>query len=123
MDANIPSEQKIILYNHFIKKIEQEEKPEVIILGVPEGIMPISKFQAGYFGICAFEILNAVNRSIPIEYFSRKQSDIEDLRIKLESDTDKQEKIFTESSVEIMGQYIIDCLNDNAEMETLKFGG
>ncbi len=168
MDTNIPSEQKIILYNHFIKKIEQKEKPEVIILGVPEGIMPISKFQVGYFGIHAFEILNAVNpdflvmclygnnvtdkyvteikqivkykymtdiecfyisgtaqdvftvnRSIPIEYFSRKQSDIEDLRIKLESDTDKQEKIFTETSVGIMGQYIIDCLNDNAEMETL----
>lgn len=168
MDSNIPSEQKIILYNHFIKKIEQEKKPEILIMGVPEGIMPISKFQVGYFGIRAFEILNAVNpdflvmclygnnvtdkyvteikqivkykymtdiecfyisgtaqdvftvnRSIPIEYFSRRQSDIEDLRIKLESDTDNQEKIFTETSVEIMGQYIIDCLNDNAEMEML----
>lgn len=66
-------------------------------MGVPEGIMPISKFQVGHFGIHAFEVLNAVNldffvmclygnnvtaqdvftvnRSIPIEYFSRKQSD------------------------------------------------
>lgn len=168
MDSNIPSEQKIILYNHFIKKIEQEEKPEVIIVGVPEGIMPISKFQVGHFGIHAFEVLNAVNpdflvmclygnnvtdkyvteikqivkykymtdiecfyisgtaqdvftvnRSIPIEYFSRNQDDIEVLRTKLESDTNKQEKIFTEKSVEIMGQYIVDCLNDNVEMEML----
>lgn len=168
MDSNIPSEQKIILYNHFIKKIEQEERPEVIILGVPEGIMPISKFQVGYFGIHAFEILNAVNpdflvmclygnnvsdkyvsemkqivkykymsdidcfylsdtaqdvftvnRSIPIEYFSRKQADIENLRTRLAADTDGLEKIFTKTSVESMGQYIIECLNENVEMELL----
>lgn len=166
MDSNIPSEQKIILYNHFVKKIEQEEKPEVIIMGIPEGIMPISKFQVGHFGIHAFELLNAVNpdflvmclygnnvtdkyvteikqivkykymtdiecfyisgtaqdiftvnRSIPIEYFSRKQADIENLKTKLESDTNQ--RIFTEKSVEIMGQYIVDCLNDNIEMEML----
>ena len=30
-------------------------------MGVPEGIMPISKFQVGHFGIHAFEVLNAVN--------------------------------------------------------------
>ena len=60
-----------------------------------------------------------VNRSIPIEYFSRKQADIENLRTKLAADTNGLEKIFTETSVESMGQYIIECLNENVEMELL----
>lgn len=168
MDANIPTEYKIVLYNHFIKKIEQEKKPEVIITGIPGGIMPTSKLQVSHFGIHAFEILNAmnpdfllmrlygnnvsekyvselkqimkykfmadidcfylsstgqdvftVNRSMPIEYFSRKQADIKKLKPKLEADTDKQEKIYTETEIEIMGQYMIDCLNENVETEVL----
>ena len=61
MNGGIPPEYKIILYNHFIKKIEEEEKPEVIIIGIPGEIMPISKVQPGHFGIHAFQILNAVN--------------------------------------------------------------
>lgn len=60
MEAAIPNEYKIVLYNHFIKRIELEDKPEVIITGIPGGIMPISKLQAGTFGIRAFEVFNAV---------------------------------------------------------------
>lgn len=168
MNANIPTEYKIVLYNHFIKKIEQEEKPDVILTGISGGIMPVSKLQVSHFGIHAFEILNAinpdflvmclygnnvsdkyvcelkkimkykfmtdvdcfylsstaqdvftVNRSIPIEFFSQKQANIEKLKTKLEVDIDKMEKIYTEIDFETMGQYIINCLNENIETEIL----
>lgn len=52
--------KKIIYYNHFLKWIEQKKKPDVFLIGVPGGIMPVSKKQVGYFGISAFEVFNAV---------------------------------------------------------------
>ncbi|RCX12216.1 peptide maturation system protein (TIGR04066 family) [Anaerobacterium chartisolvens] len=60
MEGDLPAEYKIVLFNHFIKEIEQLKEPEVIIVGIPEGIMPMSKLQVGYFGIHAFEIFNAI---------------------------------------------------------------
>lgn len=52
--------KKILLYNHYLKWLEQTEQPDVILIGIPGGIMPDSKKQVGNFGITAFEILNAI---------------------------------------------------------------
>lgn len=168
MNEIIPSEYKIILYNHFIKKIEEEEKPEVIIIGIPGEIMPISKVQLGHFGIRAFQILNAVNpdflimslygneisgkylkelkqiikykfaanidcfylsnyaqdvftvnRFRPIEYFLINEKEKKQLRDNLKIVVEGEEKMFIDTEVEILGQYIIDCLNGNFEIEVL----
>lgn len=52
--------QKIHTINNMIKKIEENEHPEVIIIGVPGGILPLtSKHHFGY-GVYAYEIFNAV---------------------------------------------------------------
>lgn len=168
MNGGIPPEYKIILYNHFIKKIEEEEKPEVIIIGIPGEIMPISKVQPGHFGIHAFQLLNAVNpdflimslygneisgkyvkelkqimkykfvanidcfylgnyaqdvftvnRSRPIEYFLINEKDKIQLRDNLKNELEYEEKIYIDTEIEMLGQYIIDCLNENFEIEVL----
>ena len=53
--------QKIHTINNMIKKIEEDEHPEVIIIGIPGGILPLtSKHHFGY-GIYAYEIFNAIS--------------------------------------------------------------
>ena len=51
---------KIILLNHFVKKIELTEKPDVIIIGVPGGLFPLDSEFHNKFGITAFEMSQAV---------------------------------------------------------------
>ena len=162
MNGGIPPEYKIILYNHFVKKIEEEEKPEVIIIGIPGEIMPISKVQPGHFGIHAFNpdflimslygneisgkyikelkqimkynfVANidcfylsnyaqdvfTVNRFRPIEYFLINEKDKKQLRDNLKNEVEYEEKIYIDTEIEMLGQYIIDCLNENFEIEVL----
>lgn len=52
--------EKIMLFNRFVKNIEEEEKPDVIIVGIPGGIMPINSNFPNKFGITAFEISRAI---------------------------------------------------------------
>jgi len=59
-DVCISETDKILSYNHFVKKIEWDENPEVIIIGIPGGVFPISKIKPNYFGITAFEISSAL---------------------------------------------------------------
>lgn len=51
---------KILTYNHYLKLLEQENKPDIFLIGVPGGIMPITKMHVDNFGIAAYEIFNAV---------------------------------------------------------------
>ena len=70
---------KIILFNHYVKKIELTEKPDVIIIGIPGGIMPLDTEFNNRFGITAYEISQAVSpdavimsvlyENLPQEYF------------------------------------------------------
>lgn len=59
-DLYMDETKKIIGYNQYIKYIEEKEKPEIIIIGIPGGIMPLSAKKPESFGIYAYEILNAV---------------------------------------------------------------
>lgn len=59
-ENGLTEKKKILLYNHYLKWLEQTEQPDVILIGIPGGIMPDSKKQLGNFGITAYEILNAV---------------------------------------------------------------
>lgn len=52
--------EKIIAFNNFVKNIEKEEKPDVIIIGIPDVVIPFSKKHNFSFGIYAYEILSAV---------------------------------------------------------------
>ncbi len=51
---------KIALFNHFIKKLETNEKPDVIIIGVPGGIIPFNNKLTNRFGVLAYEVSQAV---------------------------------------------------------------
>jgi peptide maturation system protein (TIGR04066 family) len=52
--------EKIVLFSHYVKNLEMTEKPDVIIIGVPGGIMPFNNIVTNKFGITAFEVSNAV---------------------------------------------------------------
>ncbi len=51
---------KVLMFNRFIKKIEKTEEPDIIIIGVPGGIMPFNREFTNKFGLFAFEISQAV---------------------------------------------------------------
>ena len=61
MNENRMSErEKIVYYNNYLKKLEKLEHPDVFILGIPGGILPLSKMKFGDFGVRAYEIFQAV---------------------------------------------------------------
>jgi peptide maturation system protein (TIGR04066 family) len=51
---------KIVSFNHFIKNLENEERSDLIIIGVPGGIMPFNNRMPNRFGILAYEVSQAV---------------------------------------------------------------
>ncbi|NFL55795.1 TIGR04066 family peptide maturation system protein [Clostridium botulinum] len=61
MYSNMYSEtEKIKLFNNFIKNIENQENPDVIIIGIPGTIMRINNKATYDFGVLAFEVSQAV---------------------------------------------------------------
>lgn len=55
---------KIFHFNHFVKKLEEEEKPDIIIVGIPGGILPVSDKHPEHFGVFAFEVFHAVKSDV-----------------------------------------------------------
>lgn len=53
--------EKVYAFNHYLRSIEIKEEPEVIILGIPEGIIPFNEKHSQGFGLKAFEICAAVH--------------------------------------------------------------
>lgn len=66
MFDSISEKEKILGFNQWIKQIEKEEHPDVIIIGVPGGIMPYSERFPEYFGITMYEVMQAVKPDILI---------------------------------------------------------
>ncbi len=56
----ISESNKIVLFNHFVKSIEMEEQPDLIIIGIPGGIMSFSNNLTNRFGVLAYEVSQAV---------------------------------------------------------------
>lgn len=56
MDEN----EKIIAYNNYIKYLSEIDKPDIFVLGVPGGILPITRRQPEHFGVSAFEMFNGI---------------------------------------------------------------
>ena len=61
MNNTLSESNKVMLFNHYLKKIELDENPDVIIVGIPGGVMPYSNSYTNRFGILAFEVCNAVS--------------------------------------------------------------
>lgn len=63
---NISESNKVVLFNHYVKKIEEDEDADIIIIGVPGGVMPFNKKVTNRFGILAYEVCQAVNPDITV---------------------------------------------------------
>ena len=53
-------DKKILSFNHFLKDMENKEKPDVIIVGIPGNIMRLNDTFTGRFGTMAYEVSQAV---------------------------------------------------------------
>lgn len=85
---SISEVEKIVLFNHLVKQIELDEKPEIIIIGIPGGVSPFSKNQHNHFGITMYEISNALScdcavfcspyldYSLDLKYFTKISNEI-----------------------------------------------
>ena len=51
----------MIAFNQFLKAIEINEKPEIMIIGLPEGLMPFNEKHSQGFGLKAYEICCSVH--------------------------------------------------------------
>ncbi|MBW9159134.1 TIGR04066 family peptide maturation system protein [Clostridium tagluense] len=60
-DNTLTEKKKILLFNNWLKKLEIEYTPDIIILGISGGAIPFSAKAFGDFGITLYEILQAVD--------------------------------------------------------------
>jgi len=61
-----PLWEKIILYNRFFKSVVDKEKPDVLIVGIPGGIMPLKERHNELFGETAIAISKSIHPDISI---------------------------------------------------------
>lgn len=59
-EHNLSETKKIQNFNRFIKSLEATHRPDIIIIGVPGGILPYNKIISNNFGITAFEVMQAL---------------------------------------------------------------
>ncbi len=84
-DSNFNETTKILKFNRFVQILERVHKPDIIIIGIPNAILPYSKNSNFNFGIEAYEILNAIQSDYNIlslpngEYNDDYYKDIENL--------------------------------------------
>lgn len=60
MDRSYSENEKIVLINHYIKYIELNENPDLIVIGVPGGIISLDKNATNEFGMTATELSQAL---------------------------------------------------------------
>lgn len=52
--------EKINLYSNFVKSIARHQQPDVILLGIPGGLIPFNKIHNMHYGITAYEIFSII---------------------------------------------------------------
>lgn len=60
MFQNISERDKILAFQGYIRDIDKKEEPDVIIIGVPGGMMPYNEKFPGHFGITLYEVMLSV---------------------------------------------------------------
>ena len=58
--SSILESDKIVMFNQYIKNIENKEQPDVIILGIPGGTIPFNNYLTNRFGILAYMVSQAI---------------------------------------------------------------
>ena len=54
MFSEISEREKILSFNKYVKEIEKEHNPDLLVIGVPGGIAPFNEHFPGYFGITMY---------------------------------------------------------------------
>lgn len=89
-NRNLSESEKIILFNNYIKRLENDENPDLIVIGIPGGIMKRNDTFTSYFGIFAYEISQAVTPDYVIcstQYQDFKHEYLFGLQIHLDTNT------------------------------------
>ncbi len=60
MSETIDNTKKILLFRKYVKCIEQQEQPDIIVIGIPGGIMGANRKHHFDFGITAYMVSHAV---------------------------------------------------------------
>lgn len=60
MYSDIREDKKILYFNAICKNIEYFENPDILIIGVPGGIVPYNNTFTNFFGILPYEVSQAV---------------------------------------------------------------
>lgn len=70
---NYTEEEKILLFNNFIKHLENEESPDIFVIGVPGGIIPLNSKLTNRYGITAYEMTREIipDAAIMCTYFEQ----------------------------------------------------
>ncbi len=61
LNDGLSDKMKILLFNHFIRKLELEKMADLILIGIPGEIMPINRMHFGNFSIMPYLVANAVS--------------------------------------------------------------
>lgn len=64
--SNLKFEEKVVAFNRYLYRIETEQNPDVIVIGVPGGIMSLSNRCPNHFGEMAYLFGCAVQSDIGI---------------------------------------------------------
>lgn len=76
-NTSITERDKIVLFNNFVKNIEDEESPDIFVIGVPGGIIPLNNKVTNRYGITAYEMTREImpDAAILCTYFERYTKD------------------------------------------------
>lgn len=77
-DKTMSEMEKVVYLNNYIKSIERKESPDVFIIGVPGGIMPVNDIFVQDFGILAYQYSCAVKPDVCILslYYDRYEAGV-----------------------------------------------
>ena len=66
-------EEKVIKFNYYIRKISTQDDPDVLVLGIPEGITPFERHEFHHFSEYPFIVTSAVSIDMVVlcTYFMR----------------------------------------------------
>ncbi|WP_054749624.1 TIGR04066 family peptide maturation system protein [Ruminiclostridium josui] len=74
-DKRVDNVEKIQRFNRFVLELEKREDPDIIVIGVPGGIMPYTDKYHNYFGLVNYMVSQAISPDFAIfstlfeEYF------------------------------------------------------
>lgn len=83
LETAISEKNKILFFNSFLKEIELQDHPDLIIAGIPNELFPISTKYVSNFGMCAIEMFFATIPDVLIiilPYENYSTEDIEEMK-------------------------------------------